>query len=163
MNSLPQPASGPERRQALETFGILAVLRLDRSCSEDEVAQKLGFGSVEARRIQLKHSGVPEWMLDEAPANERSAVGEDRAHVVRPTCPLCGHMRAYAGICGSALARAHTRSGDRVQIAAYLGASERFDGMIADFAEANGDQTERDHAALRAAVKAGKVAADVGV
>src|SRR5215203_1115216 len=96
MNSLPQPASGPERRQALETFGILAVLRLDRSCSEDEVAQKLGFGSVEARRIQLKHSGVPECMLDEAAANERSAVGEDRAHVVRPTCPLCGHMPAYA-------------------------------------------------------------------
>src|SRR5215212_4172704 len=96
MNSLPQPASGPERRQALETFGILAVLRLDRSCSEDEVAQKVGFGSVEARRIQLKHWGVPEWMMDEAPANERSAVGEDRAHVVRPTCPLCGHMRASA-------------------------------------------------------------------
>jgi hypothetical protein len=65
----------------------------------------------------------------------------------------------YAGICGWSLARAHARSGDLVQIAAYLGVSERFEGVIADFAEACADQTERDHAALRAAVKAGKVAA----
>jgi hypothetical protein len=49
---------------------MLAFLRLDRSYSEDEVAQKLGFGSVEAMRIQLKRWGVPEWMLDEAPAIE---------------------------------------------------------------------------------------------
>jgi uncharacterized protein (DUF2252 family) len=63
----------------------------------------------------------------------------------------------YAGLCGWALARAHARSGDRVQIAAYLGKSERFDVAIADFAEAYADQTERDHAALCAAVKSGKV------
>jgi uncharacterized protein (DUF2252 family) len=68
----------------------------------------------------------------------------------------------YAGICGWALARAHARSGDRVQIAAYLGKSERFDGAIADFAKAYADQTERDHAALCAAVKSGKVAVDAG-
>ena len=68
----------------------------------------------------------------------------------------------YAGICGWALARAHARSGDRVQIAAYLGKSERFDGAMVDFAEAYADQTELDHAALCAAVKSGKVAGDVG-
>ena len=66
----------------------------------------------------------------------------------------------YGNICGWALARAHARSGDRVQIAAYLGKSERFDRAIADFAEAYADQNERDHAALLAAVKAGRVAAD---
>jgi uncharacterized protein (DUF2252 family) len=68
----------------------------------------------------------------------------------------------YAGLCGWALARAHARSGDRVQIAAYLGKSERFDGVIAAFAVAYADQTERDHAALCAAVKSGRVAADPG-
>jgi uncharacterized protein (DUF2252 family) len=68
----------------------------------------------------------------------------------------------YAGLCGWALARAHARSGDRVQISAYLGKSERFDGAIVDFAEAYADQTERDHAALCAAVESGKVAGDVG-
>jgi hypothetical protein len=69
----------------------------------------------------------------------------------------------YAGLCGWALARAHARSGDRVQIAAYLGKSERFDRTIADFAEAYADQTERDHEALCTAVKSGKIPADSGV
>jgi uncharacterized protein (DUF2252 family) len=69
-------------------------------------------------------------------------------------------LALYAGICGWALARAHARSGDRVQIAGYLGKSERFDVAIANFAEAYADQTERDHAALLAAVKSGRVAAD---
>src|SRR5215208_1747279 len=66
----------------------------------------------------------------------------------------------YAGLCGWALARAHARSGDRVQIAAYLGKSERFDHAIADFAVAYANQTERDHAVLLAAVQSGRVAAD---
>ena len=70
-------------------------------------------------------------------------------------------LAVYARICGWALARAHARSGDRVQIAAYLGKSERFDKAIADFGEAYADQTERDHAALCAAVKSGKVTAAV--
>ena len=39
-----------------------------------------------------------------------------------------------------------------MQIWAYLGKSERFDRAIGDFAEAYANQTERDHAALCAAV-----------
>src|SRR5215211_4143468 len=68
----------------------------------------------------------------------------------------------YARLCGLALARAHARSGDRLQIAAYLGKSERFDVAVADFAQAYADQNERDHAALLAAVKAGRVPTEVG-
>jgi hypothetical protein len=66
----------------------------------------------------------------------------------------------YARLCGWALARAHARSGDRVQIAAYLGKSERFEVAVADFAMAYADQNELDYTALCAAVKAGRVAAD---
>jgi uncharacterized protein (DUF2252 family) len=69
-----------------------------------------------------------------------------------------GELAAYADLCGWALARAHARSGDRVQIAAYLGKSERFDRAIAAFADAYADQIERDHVALCNAVKLGKVA-----
>jgi uncharacterized protein (DUF2252 family) len=69
-------------------------------------------------------------------------------------------LALYGRLCGWALARAHARSGDRVQIAAYLGKSERFDRSVADFAESYADQTERDHAALCAAVKSGRVEAD---
>jgi uncharacterized protein (DUF2252 family) len=68
----------------------------------------------------------------------------------------------YGGLCGWALARAHARSGDRVQIAAYLGKSERFDRAVADFAVAYADQNEQDHAALCAAVKSGRLQADAG-
>ena len=72
-----------------------------------------------------------------------------------------GELALYARICGWALARAHARSGDRMQIAAYLGKSERFDDAIADFGEAYTDQTEQDHAALCAAVESGRITAYV--
>src|SRR4051794_28298422 len=49
-------------------------------------------------------------------------------------------MTAYAKLCGSALARAHARSGDPVAIASYLGGSEVFDSALATFAETYADQ-----------------------
>jgi uncharacterized protein (DUF2252 family) len=72
-------------------------------------------------------------------------------------------MEQYARWCGWTLARAHARAGDRIAIAAYLGKSTKFDNAIADFAETYADQNERDHTALAAAVKAGKVQAQSGV
>ena len=72
-------------------------------------------------------------------------------------------MAVYAQICGWALARAHARSGDRITLAAYLGGSDTFDQAIADFAETYADQNDRDHAALQAAVKDGKVEATTGI
>ena len=66
-------------------------------------------------------------------------------------------FRIYAGFCGWGLARAHARTGDSVAIHGYLGNSERFGEAIADFAEAYADQTERDHAALVAAIERGAV------
>ena len=60
---------------------------------------------------------------------------------------------AYAGLCGSTLARAHARSGDRDAIAAYLGTSDRFEQAICSFAEAYADQNERDFEALAEAVR----------
>jgi uncharacterized protein (DUF2252 family) len=72
-------------------------------------------------------------------------------------------LRAYARICGWTLARAHARSGDRVALAAYLGGSAKFDHAIAAFAETYADQNERDHAALQAAVKEGRIQATTGI
>ncbi|GAA2520056.1 DUF2252 domain-containing protein [Streptomyces longisporus] len=68
-------------------------------------------------------------------------------------------LLGYARLCGTALARAHARSGDRIAIAAYLGGADTFEQAVADFALAYADQTAADHAALRAAVAAGVVAA----
>jgi uncharacterized protein (DUF2252 family) len=60
-------------------------------------------------------------------------------------------LAAYARACGWTLARAHARSGDRVAIAAYLGAGDSFDRGVATFAEAYADLNERDHRTLAAA------------
>jgi uncharacterized protein (DUF2252 family) len=69
-------------------------------------------------------------------------------------------LRRYAETCAWTLARAHARSGDGLAIAGYLGHGDRFDRAIADFAEAYADQNARDHAALAAAVEAGRLEAD---
>jgi len=72
-------------------------------------------------------------------------------------------LHAYTRACGWSLARAHARSGDRLAIAAYLGAGSRFDQAIARFSTAYADQNERDHQRLADAVAAGEVAAESGV
>jgi uncharacterized protein (DUF2252 family) len=69
----------------------------------------------------------------------------------------------YARLCGTVLARAHARWGDRIAIASYLGVGEVFDRAIADFAEAYADQNERDYEALLAAVKSGRLRAETGL
>ncbi len=66
-------------------------------------------------------------------------------------------MGFYGGICAWSLARAHANTGDGVAISAYLGTSDRFDGAIADFAEAYADVNERDHRAYVAAIEAGRI------
>ena len=66
-------------------------------------------------------------------------------------------LELYARLCGTTLARAHARSGDRIALAAYLGGSDKFDQAIADFAETYADQNERDYAALKTAAKEGKI------
>ena len=72
-------------------------------------------------------------------------------------------MRLYAEVCAWALARAHARSGNPAEIAGYLGPGDVFDRAIATFAGAYADQTERDHATLMAAVRAGRVPAETGI
>jgi uncharacterized protein (DUF2252 family) len=72
-------------------------------------------------------------------------------------------LLAYTRACGWSLARAHARSGDRLAIAAYLGAGPKFDQAIARFSKAYADQTELDHQRLADAVAMGDIAAEFGV
>ncbi|KUN28556.1 hypothetical protein AQJ23_06350 [Streptomyces antibioticus] len=68
-------------------------------------------------------------------------------------------LTTYARLCGTALARAHARSGDRIAIAAYLGEGDTFDHAIAEFARSYAVQTTTDHTTLGAAIAAGVVTA----
>jgi predicted alpha/beta hydrolase len=72
-------------------------------------------------------------------------------------------LELYGEVCGSLLARAHARSGDRIAIASYLGKSDSFDRALAEFAVAYADQNERDHAAVRKAADEGRIKASEGL
>ncbi len=63
----------------------------------------------------------------------------------------------YAKICGSALARAHARSGDPAQISGYLGTNDTFDKAIADFAVTYAYQVECDYQVFVTAVQSGRI------
>jgi uncharacterized protein (DUF2252 family) len=69
----------------------------------------------------------------------------------------------YGRLCGSTLARAHARWGDRIAIASYLGKGDAFDRAIADFASAYADQNERDYDVFAEAITSGRISAVTGV
>lgn len=66
-------------------------------------------------------------------------------------------MKMYAEWCGLTLARAHAKSGDAALISGYLGKTDSFDLAIGKFAIAYADQNAKDHAALVAAEKSGRI------
>jgi hypothetical protein len=68
-------------------------------------------------------------------------------------------MDIYATWCGRALAIAHARSGSAVLLSGYMGKSDAFDQALASFSVAYADQNEKDHGALKRAIRDGKVEA----
>jgi uncharacterized protein (DUF2252 family) len=79
--------------------------------------------------------------------------------VVEIMAPM--NLKGYGALCGRALARAHTRSGDAVVLSGYMGTSTAFEDALADFGVAYADQNEKDHAALVAAVRSGRLTANM--
>jgi uncharacterized protein (DUF2252 family) len=69
----------------------------------------------------------------------------------------------YAGVCGLLLAKGHARTSGASMITGYLGRSDRADRALCRFARRYADQTERDHAALLAAVHRGLLPCESGV
>jgi uncharacterized protein (DUF2252 family) len=68
----------------------------------------------------------------------------------------------YARVCGTLLARMHAHTADPRLLAGYCGKNEVLDEAVATFAMAYADQTERDHADLLAAIRAGRIPAETG-
>jgi len=69
----------------------------------------------------------------------------------------------HATACGSALARAHDRSGDAAMCSGFTGIGEAFEDAMSAFALACPDQFERDHEALTAAVRSRRIEARADV
>ena len=70
----------------------------------------------------------------------------------------------YAGnLRGWTFTHAHARSGDAIELAAYLGKSDKFDRSITDFSERYADQNERDYRAFEEAIQSGWLEAVEGI
>jgi uncharacterized protein (DUF2252 family) len=78
-----------------------------------------------------------------------------------PLYAMDAHALAdYAGVVGQLLAKGHARTSGASMIAGYMGRSDRVDTALCRFARRYADQTEADHSALVAAVKAGRLTAE---
>lgn len=67
------------------------------------------------------------------------------------------NLHNYAVLCAQALANAHSRSGDALALAAYMGEDDRFANAIANFGVAYADQNDRDYEVMVAAVRDGRI------
>ncbi len=72
-----------------------------------------------------------------------------------------GDFDDYAEACAWAMARAHAKAGDAALISGYLGTGSPMQTAIGKFASSYADQNEADHAKLLAAVKSGRVKAQL--
>jgi len=72
------------------------------------------------------------------------------------------NLPQYAGLCAWAMALAHAKSGDPALIAGYVGKNDDLDEAMVEFAFAYADQTEKDHKALEAAAKSGRIKVAAG-
>jgi hypothetical protein len=91
---------------------------------------------------------------------------------IDPTALRAEELDDYARVVGVVLARSHAQSIDPRVLAGYCGgvehvvcepSGEEFDTGFAAYAVAGADQAEADHAALVAAIDAGRLPAEFGV
>ncbi|MGW0737226.1 DUF2252 domain-containing protein [Streptomyces sp. NPDC002851] len=87
----------------------------------------------------------------------------NRKGSVDPAALAADQIDDYARMTGALLARAHAHSADPRLIAGYCGKNEELDEAFATFAVGYADRTEADHACLVAAVREGRIAAELGV
>jgi uncharacterized protein (DUF2252 family) len=73
------------------------------------------------------------------------------------TTMTADQMRLYAEMCGWTLARAHARSGNRKEIAGYLGTGRVFADALVTFAESYADQNDSDYRAVQQAAADGVI------
>ncbi|MFD7609999.1 DUF2252 domain-containing protein [Streptomyces sp. NPDC059828] len=87
----------------------------------------------------------------------------NRKGSVDPAALAADQVDDYARMTGALLARAHAHSADPRLLAGYCGKNEELDEAVAAFAVLYADRTEADHADLTAAVRSGRIAAELGV
>ncbi|WP_406507764.1 DUF2252 domain-containing protein [Streptomyces sp. NBC_00212] len=114
------------------------------------------------KRMQVVSDILLGWTtLDDRPFQVRQF--RNRKGSVDPAALAADQLDDYGRMTGALLARAHAHSVDPRLISGYCGKNEELDEAVAAFAVTYADRTEADHAVLTAAVRDGRVAAELGV
>ena len=155
-----QGADSPLFLQIKEARESVLSRHLDSKRSIRQHGRRVVIGQ---RMIQ----GSPDIFLGWGPANP---VRRSRHYYVRQLADMkgglnlnegdreaLGGLSRYCGLCGWALALAHAKSGDAAMISGYCGTGDALPDAIGKFSLAYLEQTERDHGALKAAARRGRV------
>ncbi|MFE3180309.1 DUF2252 domain-containing protein [Streptomyces violascens] len=114
------------------------------------------------KRMQVVSDILLGWTtVDDRPFQVRQF--RNRKGSVDPAALAADQLDDYGRMTGALLARAHAHSVDPRLIAGYCGKNEELDEAVAAFAVTYADRTEADHAVLTAAVRDGRIAAELGV
>jgi uncharacterized protein (DUF2252 family) len=124
----------------------------------------------QGRRVvigQRMIQGSPDIFLGWGPVNP---VNGSRHYYVRQLADMKGGLNLkqgdqealdglsrYCALCGWALALAHAKSGDAAMISGYCGIGDALPDAIAKLSLSYLEQTERDHGALQAAARHGRI------
>ncbi|MFF8831997.1 DUF2252 domain-containing protein [Streptomyces sp. NPDC015131] len=114
------------------------------------------------KRMQVVSDNLLGWTtVDGRPYQVRQF--RNRKGSVDPAALAADQVDDYARMTGALLARAHAHSADPRVVAGYCGKNEELDEAVARFAVAYADRTEADHADLLAAIRSGRLPAELGV
>lgn len=104
------------------------------------------------------------WYTTTASTKNQFFIRQLRDAKIKPVVEIMkpANLMGYARLCGQALARAHTRSGDAAVLAGIMGKGTAFENAMSEFGLVYADQNERDHAALLEAIGSGRIEARTG-
>ena len=156
-------AGSPLFLQIKEARESVLARYLDGNSSIKQQGRRVVVGQ---RMIQ----GSPDIFLGWGPVNAVNAVNGGRHYYVRQLADMKGGLNLrqddhealdglsrYCGLCGWALALAHAKSGDAAMISGYCGSGDALPDAIGQFSLSYLEQTERDHGALEAAARRGRI------
>jgi uncharacterized protein (DUF2252 family) len=112
------------------------------------------------KRMQVVSDSLLGW-TDVAGVPYQVRQFRNRKGSVDPAALPHGLLDDYGRMTGALLARAHAHSADPRLVAGYCGKNDELDAAVAAFAAAYADRTEADHADLLAAIRSGRLPADL--
>jgi hypothetical protein len=109
--------------------------------------------------MQAAHDAFLGWI--EAPLGRSFYIRQLRD---KKWAPLIEEMKLeglsiYAELCGEVLARCHARTGDSIAISSYLGKSEKFDHLAAEFGNHYAGQVAEDYQRFTTAISQKRIIA----